>query len=415
MNDKKILLIENSNYFGRVLKHRLETSLGKQVVWLKNLDELNESNLNLSNFNICLFSFSTDSHEQGITLNNFFEINLPVVLLVDEVNHEIQEQIWSYRVIDYVLKGSIHSIENIMDIINRFFTNHLREILIVDNSKESRNHLKQILNVHRYTVIEASNIEEALKILDNNKKIHMVITDYQPPLLDGLEITKEIRKKYSVDKIAIIGISARGNHSLKVQFIKSGANDFITKPFISELLYCRVIQNLKIVEYFQKLKDMALVDQLTELNNRHYLRETGSIIFENAKRNGSFMATAMIDIDDFKQINDLYGHDIGDIALKHLASLLKSSIRKSDLVCRYGGEEFIIIANNLNPKNALSFFEKIRTKIQINSIILKNIKINLTVSIGICLEKQDDLDQMINIADEKMYEAKKTGKNRVCM
>lgn len=415
MKDKKILLIENSNYFGRALKHKLETSLGEQVIWFKDLNELNSSKKEIASFNICLFSLNKDSPKQNTTLNYFLEKKLPVVLLVNEINHEIQEQIWSYKVIDYVLKGSSHSIDNIMDIINRFFTNHLREILIVDNSDESRNHLKQILKVHRYTVVEASSLDETLEILSKNKKINLVITDYQPPLLDGLKITKEIRKQYSVDKVSIIGISARGNHSLKVQFIKNGANDFITKPFISELLYCRLVQNIKIIEYFKELKDMALVDQLTEINNRHYLRETGLILFENAKRNGSFISTAMIDIDDFKRINDMFGHDIGDIVLKHLASLLKTNIRKSDLVCRYGGEEFIVMANNLNPKDALTFFDKIRVKIQENSIIIKNSKIDLTVSIGVCIEKQDTLDQMINIADEKMYQAKKSGKNKVCL
>lgn len=415
MKEKKILLLENSNFFGRAIKQQLETHLGLQVIWYRTYTELRELKIDLSKIELSLIDYDLPDSKNGETLNICSQNNIPIILLTTEINHNIQEKIWSYKVIDYILKGTSHSIESIIDIINRFFTNHNKEILVVDNSEESRNHLKSILHIHRYSIIEAESEEEALNILDKNSNIHMVVTDYQPPSLDGLSLTNKIRKKFPVDRLAIIGISAQGNHSLKIQFIKNGANDFINKPFVSELLFCRVIQNLKIVEYFHELKDMALFDQLTQLNNRHYLRETGNVFFENSKRNGCFLIAAMIDIDDFKKINDNFGHETGDIVLKHIATILKNSVRKSDIICRYGGEEFIVIANNLNPKNALTFFDNLRLKIKENSIIIKSKKINLTVSIGVCLEKLGSLDEMINNADVKMYQAKTSGKDKVCL
>lgn len=412
---QRVLLVENNIYFGRTVKHKIETVLDFQVIWFQKLNDLIKEKPDYSNIDIALVDYELPDSKNGEVITICHEKKIPTILLSSEITNEIQEKIWSLKVIDYILKGSHHSIGSILDILKRFFNNPNVGILIVDSSPESRDHLRKLLSIHRYKVFEADNQKEALEILGKNSCIHLVITDHLETDLDGLNLTIEIRKRYPIDRLSIIGLSAQGNHSLKIQFIKNGANDFLTKPFISELMFCRISQNLKIVEYFHQLKELALLDQLTKLNNRHFLRETGQIIFENAKRNGTFLVIAMIDIDNFKQINDTYGHDAGDIVLKKIASILKESIRKSDIAIRYGGEEFVIVGNNFNPKNALSFFNKLRMKIKNTNISIDNRDITVSVSIGLCLEKLETLEHMINLADTKMYDAKTTGKNRVCV
>lgn len=412
---QRVLLVENNEYFGRAVKHKIETILDYQVLWYHTLDNLIKDDLDYTYIDLALVDYELPNSENGEVFNICHQNKIPTILLSSEITNEVQERIWSLKIIDYIIKGSHHSIDSIIATLKNFFNNPNVGILIVDNSIESREHLKKLLSTHRYKVFEANDITETLKALKENSCIHLVITDHLIPDLNGLELTIEIRKKYPIDRLSIIGLSAQGNHALKIQFIKNGANDFLNKPFISELIFCRITQNLKIVEYFHQLKKLALLDQLTNLNNRHFLRETGQIIFENAKRNGIFLVIAMIDIDNFKQVNDTYGHDAGDIVLKRIASILKESIRKSDIAIRYGGEEFVIVGNNFNPKNALAFFNKLRMKIKNTNILINDINITVSVSIGLCLDKLETLEHMINKADSNMYEAKTTGKNRVCV
>lgn len=413
--NKRVLLIESSSFFGRAIKHKIETQLESQVIWFEDQTSFTKENIDINKIDIALINHNTPEFENSDIIETCFNKDIPTVILTKEITNEIQEKIWSLKILDYILKGTNHSVDNIIDTLSRFFNNCSTGILLVDNSLESRNHLRGLLEKHRYKVYESSSGEEALTLLQEKDSIKLVITDHLTPNLDGLRLTCEIRRLYPLDRVAIIGVSAQGNHSLKIQFIKNGANDFLNKPFISELFFCRVIQNLKIVDYFHQLKNLALLDQLTKLNNRHFLRETGQMLFENSKRNGGFLVIAMIDIDNFKNVNDTYGHDIGDIVLKNVATILKDTIRKSDIAIRYGGEEFVIVANNFNPKNALTFFDRLRNKINCKNIVVEGDTLHVSVSIGICIEKMNRLEDMINRADEKMYEAKRSGKNRVCV
>ncbi|QEN03705.1 diguanylate cyclase [Thiospirochaeta perfilievii] len=414
--DKRILLLEKNDLFGRAIKYKIESQDEYQVIWYKTYDKFIEAGHDYRKIQLGIIDYNIPDSNDGKILEYFHEIKIPLVLLSEKITHDIQEKIWSLKVIDYILTGNNNSLDSIVDVTNRFFNNPNIGILAVDNSKESRRHLKKLLKLHRYTIYEASTGGEALEILnDNFDKIQMVITDYMVDDIDGLQLTEIIRERYPMDRLAIIGISDRGNHTLKIQFIKNGANDFLSKPFISELLYCRITQNLKVIEYFKQIKELAVIDQLTKLNNRHFLKETGSYLFENARRHDLSLVTAMIDIDDFKYINDTYGHDAGDIVLKEVSLELKSSVRKSDLVIRFGGEEFLIIGNNLDPNRAKEFFEHILKKISERKIYIGKQRITVTVSIGVCTKMKDSLEEIIVSADKKLYIAKSKGKERVCL
>ena len=125
---------------------------------------------------------------------------------------------------------------------------------MIDDSKVFRSYICQLLKVHQYNVIEACDGKEALERIDEHPDIKMVITDCSMPNMDGFELTKVIRSKYARDELAVIGISAHDDKILKAQFIKSGANDFITKPFVTEEFYCRVGQNIETLENIIRFK-----------------------------------------------------------------------------------------------------------------------------------------------------------------
>lgn len=166
-----------------------------------------------------------------------------------------------------------------------------------------------------------------------------------------------------------------------------------------------------------KLLELSRIDFLTKLANRRYFFNYSNQLFSSLHRNNNKLSLVVIDIDYFKNINDTYGHNIGDLALIQIAGLLKHSIRESDFCARLGGEEFVIILNNSDIKSAYIFCEKIRTKVKETVFILEENKIKITISLGIeeYNEKHDSINDIVNNADKALYEAKAQGRDRTVL
>jgi diguanylate cyclase (GGDEF)-like protein len=233
------------------------------------------------------------------------------------------------------------------------------------------------------------------------------------PDMDGFQLTKKIRQKFNIEELAIIGASAQDYKNMSARFLKFGANDFLTKPFLSEEFYCRVTMNVNNLEYIQINKELSVRDFLTDLYNRRYFYEIGQKLFASSKRLEKHLSIAMLDIDHFKKINDTYGHDGGDKVLIAISQVLKNRFRASDIVSRFGGEEFCIFATDMNPDCAVKIFEELRQTVKDTTIIHEDKKINVTISIGVCNMRADTLEEMVKEADRKLYEAKNGGRDRV--
>lgn len=411
--NNKIVIVEGSEFYGKLLKQSIKSKLGFQVLWYKSYKEMKESLVANDDILLAILDYHLPDAMDGEIIDLCVSSNIPTIVMTATFSPDIQEVIWSKKVIDYVIKEGAHSISYIIELIDRFNKNREIGILIIDDSSVSRTHLRQVLKIHQFKTYEAADGNEALEVLDSHPDIKLALVDYQMPVCDGFEFTKRARQNYPLEKLAIIGISASGSHSMMIKFIKYGANDFITKPFVSELLYCRVNQNIKVIEYFETLREVALIDHLTQIHNRRYLYDSGELLYNNAKRNGNYISAAMIDIDDFKLVNDTYGHEAGDLVLKTIAKILKRNIRKTDMIVRYGGEEFCILGNNMDPKEVLTLFDKLRKKIEDYEFIYEGTVLKVTASFGICIEKKNTLTEMINSADDNLYRAKELGKNRV--
>ena len=198
------------------------------------------------------------------------------------------------------------------------------------------------------------------------------------------------------------------------KFLKFGANDYINKPFNKDE-FCHRVNNLaQNLENIKTLTEYANRDFLTRVYNRKYFFEEGENYFKKALKAGEPFALAMIDIDDFKHINDTYGHDIGDKVIRTLAKRLAEKTKGQDLVARFGGEEFCVLLKNIPPLLAERFFRElcrdiaaIRVEADIDHTI------GFTVSIGLETTPLESLDEMLKQADNNLYEAKESGKNRV--
>ncbi len=164
----------------------------------------------------------------------------------------------------------------------------------------------------------------------------------------------------------------------------------------------------------EKLEEIAYKDPLTGLFNRRFFLEHAKNIFEQAKRYGTPFSVILMDIDNFKKINDTYGHDIGDIVIQELAEIIKGASRSSDIPARWGGEEFILLLPNTDANGARLVAERIRDRFKKVSVKVGNERVNTTVSVGVSqFSGQERLEDIIKEADEALYKAKRSGKDRV--
>lgn len=168
----------------------------------------------------------------------------------------------------------------------------------------------------------------------------------------------------------------------------------------------------EIEEQKEQIKVLADHDFMTGLANRRYLFEVGESFFLTAKRGFLRLAVGMADIDFFKTVNDSYGHDAGDFVLKELASVMKSAMRRTDFIARYGGEEFCFLLEYRRPQDIKTVVEKLRMQIDSHEFVFRGDKMHITISIGVTVALADSLDSMISKADELLYIAKNSGRNR---
>lgn len=409
-----VLIVEDSKMFCSILSRKIQSELYFPTMIASSYSEAEKV---ISKYKDIFFAAILDLNlpdaRGGEIVDFVLSHNIPSIILTGLLNDDVREKILSKDIVDYILKTKAHELEYVLRVVKRIYNNRNIKILVVDDSATSRSFIKKLLTINRFIVLEVDNGFKALDILDKHQDIKMAIIDYNMPKMDGAELTSRIRKKYGRDELAIIGVSAHGSGALSARLLKSGANDFIIKPFLTEEFHCRIMQNIEYIEQMQLIRDMSNKDFLTEIPNRRYLFEVGEKLYENAKRNNITLAAAMIDIDFFKRVNDVHGHHAGDIALKHVASLLSRTMRKSDIVARFGGEEFCALAPNVNREKALFLFERVRNAIEKSEIQLTDKTIRVTASIGIVTNLENSLEQMLNRADKALYKAKERGRNQV--
>ncbi len=211
-----------------------------------------------------------------------------------------------------------------------------------------------------------------------------------------------------------------GDQSIGIIYFQSKQNSFITlnqqKDFIISISE-GLSNSLSNILLNEKLRQQAIKDRLTGLYNRHFMDEIFHKEFERAKRNLGPLSVMMIDIDHFKRVNDTHGHACGDFVLSSLGSILLNKFRDADTVCRYGGEEILILMPGCDTECAIAKAEKLRKFIETRELSCNDEKIMITISIGISEYTSDDTnwESFVERADKALYEAKQTGRNKVCI
>jgi diguanylate cyclase (GGDEF)-like protein len=285
-------------------------------------------------------------------------------------------------------------------------------ILVVEDDDQVFKDLKNALVDQRYKIWRVATGKEALKLIKETLFV-MVITEIRLKDMKGVKLIEKIVEKDS--KISVVALTAYSFVQSGVDALKAGAYMYLTKPINSEevkIVTKKAVKNMCLLiqaERRQYYQDMAIFDGLTGVYNHRYFHQRLRWHIEHMRRNPQTCSLFMIDIDDFKKYNDSKGHPEGDKVLHNTAQLLLNGTRGSDLVFRYGGEEFAIVMPRTTRKDAKIVGERLNK--------MSEAKLPVTFSIGLASIPGDaqTKSELIKNADKALYRAKETGKNKLCL
>ncbi|WP_185234952.1 diguanylate cyclase [Teredinibacter franksiae] len=406
---KSILVVEDSAIVMKVLRHVLARSSLIHPVYASSLHEakaLVESGDYA--FFAALVDLTLPDAPNGEVVDYTLALKLPTVVLTGSFDAERREVLLAKGIVDYVTKEGRFSYQYALGVLHRLIKNQTIKVLIVDDSSTQRNFIVNLLRLHLYQVVEASDGVDAIKALLAHPDIKVLITDYNMPRMDGCELVKTIRAKYEKTDLIIIGLSSDSESALSARFIKNGANDFLRKPFNHEEFFCRISHNVEFVELIEQVRDTANRDELTGCYNRKYFFEQGANFRDRAVQKGGPLSVVVIDLDRFKQINDKYGHEIGNFVMQRVAEGLRKTFDRF-LLARAGGAEFFALLPGLPNEKAVEFVDRVRELIAADRQIVGQDETSISFSAGVTSLLGESIDDMLYSAGLCLHRAKDAG------
>ncbi|MBA4382790.1 MAG: diguanylate cyclase response regulator [Sideroxydans sp.] len=311
-------------------------------------------------------------------------------------------------------------------------------VLVVEDDRSMRALLEKMLIAAGHHVVIASNGIEALNLIEKERP-QLIVTDWLMPQMDGIALCRELRRKPENRSIYVIIVTMLESADKLVEAFEAGADDYLNKPITPKIFFARLRAAQRVVQLQEeiafdreqlirfsaelsaaneRLQGQALSDALTGLPNRRFAMERLEQEWALTKRGDRTLSCLMVDVDHFKSINDRYGHQVGDDALKLVADTLRRAARTQDVVCRYGGEEFLVICPDTDAQAAVQCAERLRTNIAAQGLRLQDgSEHKMTVSIGVAEKSEaiNTLEALLIRADNNLYAAKEAGRNRTIL
>ena len=316
-------------------------------------------------------------------------------------------------------------------------------VLIVDDDPSALTLLSRYLTDAGHSVATAANGAEALRVLLAEGP-PIVITDWAMPVMDGLELCRAIRTHEGIPFAYVIIVTAHETAAEQIiQAFEAGADDYLSKPFNRKELLARMRAGQRIIQLQQalqgrnrelhrvnaemamahsrlgevnaKLSRMVMTDELTGLINRREALARLGTFWSSAVRHGTPLSCILLDVDHFKHCNDAYGHAVGDVVLREIARVMRSTSRQDESVCRIGGEEFLVVCPHASAEEAAVGAERLRRAIQDAVIQTHDLDLRMTISLGVA-EREAGMagaDDLLRAADHALYAAKRSGRNAV--
>ena len=298
-------------------------------------------------------------------------------------------------------------------------------ILIADNEPGCRLWLQTLLIQSRHDVMVCQDGVSAWEILQQPDSPKIAILDWMMPGMDGLDVCRAVRGRVGCHYTYLILLSGKTQKEDLILGLQAGADDYLIKPIDEEELQLRLKVGQRILDWQDQLlaaREQLLVlatrDPLTGLLNRRAICDLLERELERGRREGRFLGLAIIDLDHFKQINDIYGHQAGDAVLRMAGQKLSNALRPYDLVGRYGGEEFLVVVPGNDEVNLLKICERLRESLAGSPVEYEGKSIAFTASIGATITSPHsgtnaEAEVLVRMADRALYQAKAQGRNQV--
>lgn len=339
---------------------------------------------------------------------------IPKIILTEGMPVDGSNLLRFDSVLDFVLNLKTHNHAYILTLIKRVISQESIQVLIAHREPYIRSLILSVLQKQGLEVHQASQLAQCKEIIQKHPSIKLILAGLElPQSIPGALLTW-VRETRSKQDLALIGLADSNADGEAVRMLRLGANDVISVPPSLAEIQVRVAQNLALVNAFSEITELSRKDFLTGLYNRRHFYETAEKLFALMKRGKMRLAVAMLDIDNFKKVNDSLGHGAGDLAIVECARQLKKSLRETDVIARFGGEEFcVLLAGHEQVEHAQIVMERIIKRIAEQQMQFESHTFSITVSCGLAVTQTDQLDTMIQESDRLLYVAKTTGKNRV--
>jgi two-component system cell cycle response regulator len=244
----------------------------------------------------------------------------------------------------------------------------------------------------------------------------VILLDVNMPYMDGFQVCRQLKESDVTRDIPVVFLTVDDSVYYIAKALDIGGADYVTKPFQAVELQARVRAALRVRRLIEMLRTHARVDALTGLKNRGALDEALAQAAAGFRRDGRPYAVVILDIDHFKQINDTYGHGVGDEALRRLGAVVSAHCRPTDVVGRYGGEEFVLLLHNVHEADATTTTERLLQSVRETEVSVSDARFNFTCSAGLAMvDAQLPAEDAVERADAALYRAKDEGRDRLVL
>ncbi len=391
----RILVIEDNKTLADALVKKLSQKLGCEVDVAYKLSEA-KLFLKMYKHFIVVTDINLPDAPNGEVVDFLLEKDARVIVLTANTDKDSRKAMLQKDIVDYVIKNEQSATTLIISTIRRLLQNQKHKVLVVDDSMVFRKQMQMMLENLFINVYTVAHGEEALGMLQTHPEISLVLTDYNMPVMDGMELTLEIRKTKSKAELSIIAISSNEDTDINALFLKNGANDYITKPFSHEEFSCRVNNALEAIENINTIKNTQR-DFLTGLYNRKYFHTNVSNFLEECMSDGNRFSISMIGINSKE-----------DADIVHLSEILKDIASRKDLVVRFDAEEFCIVIKNTSRELTQKVMQDI-----LNAVLSDNSSYSINIGSALHEDSSQEIDEILESADMMLYKAQQAGENQI--
>jgi len=413
-NTLRVLVAEQEQAVRDMLVQQVFEALGVQA------DAVNTSsavrkllNSQTSDYVLAIVGTRLPDAPEGEVLETLREFQIPTIAISSNVTEKVAPRLLERNILDCVLRRSDEDLDIIADIVKRTLLNNERKIIFLGNNDFNRKSIREMLDIHRYTVIDVRSESEVRRQLDNHRDTTLVLIDDSALQEDELGLISSLRQYYRREDLGIISVCDEADPNRSARMLKAGANDVLCKPVQTSEFYYRIRQCVESVERVREIKFSNIRDTLTGVYNRDYLFEVGEKMYASAQRGDISLTMAMLQIDNFDQLTVEYGIEASNQVLKTIAPLLQKELRKNDVVARYNAGTFVALASNVGDHNAIMVLERIRQLVARTPVHCGSSVLNITASIGATTYPDETFIAMIGNAQQSLRQAIDSGQNSV--